>query len=581
LQYVPVAVRRREHPDLPGAALAAFFNDVCLGPNFGCIVCGAANFLTNVVETTSVVDLLSQEGQELFIDRGHIMDNVKMYTQLDSQWVCLGCKKVIESQPLLPEPGPSHAQTPPPPRLPALATRNGLAPTWTTLPASIQFLNHLEMELVALSHVFCQVEGLGHGTEPSKTLYLLLGRAASAPTLADSVREVREVLALHCRPPGHQLQIRLERVLEAWRRLLTTHPRYQVAPGGKEDAAEYLENELLSVLGTEGLVEVLAPAGLAGEQGQAGGPRLGTRHGTVLPWSKPSLPAAARQLLAIPALEAQLAGIMDLQEEAAVARERETPITLQMWAQHRVGHIHRVPASQPGLVLALLQRLDTLQLGPLIARGEAGEAGDQDQWMVRHPGSKPFFDRLKKNISVTRDWHGPPCFFITTSVSTATSDLLGTYVAHLAGMEGRSEQVWPVELERERLKVRPGQQEPPGLGAPGPGGQGQRAATSGPAGDTGDPIGPLGHGAPHSSRVASRTGEEAGVEWGPAGQPAGGRPAGGGTYYVHATSPIEDDSCPFHKFCTRTDLEAWRPRWVLGTSVYYPLKSNRPGTMRL
>jgi hypothetical protein len=519
-------MRRRDDPDPPGAALAAFHKDVCLGPNFGCLVCGAANFLTNMVETTSVVDLIYQEGLEQFFNQGHIMDNINMYTQLDSQWVCLNCRKVIDSQPQ--QPGPSHAQQPPPPRLPALATRNGLAPTWIRLPASIQSLNHFEMELVAVNHIFCQVEGLGQGPElravPSKTLYLLHGNLASVPSLADSVRDVRGVLALHCRPPGHQLQIRPERVLEAWRSLLATHPRYQVSPRVKDDAYQYMETEVQRLLGTDGLVEVLAPAGLPGEQGRAGGPRLGAQHGTVLPWSQPSLSDAARRLLAIPALEAQLAGIMDLQEEAAVVRERETVITLQMWAQQRVGHIHRVPASQPGLVLALLQRLDSRQLGTIIAQGEAGELGDQEQWMVHHPGSKPFFDRLQKNIDVMLCWHGPPCFFITTSLSTGTADLLGTYVAHLAGMEGRSEQVWPEETERERLTVRPGQQVPPGPGAPGPSGQ-----------------------------VPEPT-------------------AGGGTHYVHTTSHIENDTCPFHKFCTRTDLEAWRTRWVLGCHrCIYPL----------
>jgi hypothetical protein len=76
-------------------------------------------------------------------------------------------------------------------------------------------------------------------------------------------------------------------------------------------------------------------------------------------------------------------------------------------------------------------------------------------------------------------------------------------------MEGRSEQVWPEELERERLTVRPGHQAPPGLGAPGP----------------------------------------------------------GGTHYVHTTGLIEDGTCPFHKFCIRTDLEVWRPRWVTSAAI--------------
>jgi hypothetical protein len=308
------------------------------------------------------------------------------------------------------------------------------------------------------------------------------------------------------------LQLRVERVLEAWWRLLLNHPLYHLALDVRDDDKEYMLTELLGLVGTQGVVEVMVP----GDHGQIAaqhlpgrGPRLDTLHGTVLPWDQPYLPPAARQLLTMPALEAQLAGIMDLQEEAAVEMERERPVSLQMWVEQRIGHIHREGlASKPGIILALLQLLDSRQLDVLIGRGEAGETGSRSEWLVHHPGTRTFYSRLEQNLRIQREWQGSPIFFLTTSVSTATADLLGTFVAHRAGVEGRDEQVWHVETERERLTVRPGQQEPPGLGAPNPGG-----------------------------------GEE---------------------YFVHSASQVEDDSCPFHTFCARTNLEAQRERYVSG-----------------
>jgi hypothetical protein len=204
VQYA--ASRGAEPPsDGPGAAIEHFAKAARYGPMFGCVVCGSANFLSNVVAAKEVHSLASREHQDTFLDRGFILANLTLYTQLDSQWCCRQCRSEVDAG-----------------RLPALASRNGLATTWASLPPPIQSLQHLEMELVSLTHVLCQVEGLGGGRAPSKRLYLLLGRAASAPTLASSVRTVQEILALHCRPAGHPLLVRVERVLEAWRRLLHT-----------------------------------------------------------------------------------------------------------------------------------------------------------------------------------------------------------------------------------------------------------------------------------------------------------------------------------------------------------------------
>ena len=63
-----------------------------------------------------------------------------------------------------------------------------------------------------------------------------------------------------------------------------------------------------------------------------------------------------------------------------------------------------------------------------------------------------------------RDWHKCFVFFFSSSLSVATDDLLGTFVSHSAGMEGREEQVWHTVDEQTRLVPRQGRLEPEGEG---------------------------------------------------------------------------------------------------------------------
>ena len=46
-----------------------------------------------------------------------------------------------------------------------------------------------------------------------------------------------------------------------------------------------------------------------------------------------------------------------------MVRGREVPVSLQQWLVQRVAHIYRVgPGNQPGIVLALLYRLDAARV---------------------------------------------------------------------------------------------------------------------------------------------------------------------------------------------------------------------------
>ena len=326
---------------------------------------------------------------------------------------------------------------------------------------------------------------------PTKTLLLL--------TPPKGPCSVEDVLALHLRPPHHRLLLRADEILAAHGILLQHHPDYE---RGREAADIYMEDalrNLLNHLDMYGIVEVMG----AGAVGQAGdlnhftlwGPRLANLYSTVLPWKEPQLPAATLQLLQMPGLEAQLAAILDPLKQGGIAVQREVPISLSAWVRQRVAHIHRAgPANQPVLLLALLHVLQAEQIQPLITRGQAGLAGPPSAWLSKLPGSYAYLQSKREDLAALRRWLGPPFLSLTFSMSAATTDLLGTAVSHQAGVEGRQEEVWHVESERERLETRAGKAEPAFTGA----------------------------------------------------------------YFLHTRSDLEDDNCPYHLHCARTLLEERR-----------------------
>ena len=333
---------------------------------------------------------------------------------------------------------------------------------------------------------------------PTKTLLLLI-----PPTGPCSVEDV---LALHLRPPGHKMLLRPYETLAAHSILLNHHPDYQ---RGREAADIYMEDalrNLIDQLDLHGLVEIMG-AVAGGQEGDLNhftlwGPRLSNLYSTVLPWKEPQLPAATLQLLQMAGLESQLAPLLDpfMTAGVIVQREgarvpREVPISLSSWVRQRLGHIHRAgPANQPVLLLALLHVLQAQQMQPLITRGQAGLAGPPSAWLSKLPGSHAYLQSKREDLAALRRWLGPPFLSLTFSMSAATTDLLGTAVSHQAGVEGRQEEVWHVESERERLETRAGKAEPAFTGA----------------------------------------------------------------YFLHTRSSLEDDNCPYHSHCARTPLEERR-----------------------
>ena len=364
-----MAARRREEP--PGAGLEAFKANVRYGPMFGCIVCMRACFLTDVEEVEQVEVLASPQAKQRFLDIDFLLAHKPLFKQFGIAWICKVCKASVNAG-----------------KMPKLASMNGLLPTWAFLPSDLQSLTPLEKETLALKQIFCQVEGLRDGVfgvgGPDKRFFLLLGNR-------ERDFHLRDIVGLHLRPPHYQLQLRTEVTLYGHHFLLGSHHLYET--NNKEESKEHMRNQLNQSVGVlPGVVEELVVGQQGGQQQEldwfsARGPRLDKLNCCVLPWKKPTLPLAASTLeKMMPNLVGQLAGLLDMRDEAGPEQPREVEITLAEWLLQRINHIHRRGlANDPLLLFALLHVIQTRRMKPMI-----------DRWLrcfhSRH--TFPFFGQL-------------------------------------------------------------------------------------------------------------------------------------------------------------------------------------------
>ena len=120
------------------------------------------------------------------------------------------------------------------------------------------------------------------------------------------------------------------------------------------------------------------------------------------------------------------------------------------------------------------------------------------QGLENRPGTSYYHKGLRGKMETLGWWLGPPTFSVSVSFDPSSERMLSTWISHTAGVEGRMEKVWHVGSEQERLTLRPGKVQ-----------------------------------------------EHASLQ---------------GLYSVHCRSEVEDDSCPFHTFCSRRPVEEWRNR---------------------
>ena len=91
-------------------------------------------------------------------------------------------------------------------------------------------------------------------------------------------------------------------------------------------------------------------------------------------------------------------------------RGREVPVSLQQWLAQRVAHIHRAgPGNQPGIVLALLYRLDAARVRELTlggrARLAAGTGRMEETWLREHPGTLANLEDFRLDLEAMARLH--------------------------------------------------------------------------------------------------------------------------------------------------------------------------------
>ena len=472
------------------------------GPQFPCLICHGAHFLHNVVEARGVEGLQTEEGQQRFMDKSFIFENIEMFTALDTEWICTNCKMKVD-----------HGS------LPQMAANNGLPNTWASLPRSLLNLKGEEHEVVSLNHFFTQVDGLKLGVVgqrgPQKSIFLPLDDIQNVPSIAHVIRDPEGILALHVTPQDEGPVVRLEVVLEAVEHLLQFHPAYPKNDYVQLEYKEYMKdtlNDLGVCLPVDETTRDPNNDTEVADHFSSFGPNIPVLQGVVLPWGKAVLSASDLKILDVVRLESQIAAIYDREEAAGVTRLREVPVSLQAWTKQRLMNVHRKgPGNNANVLFSLLLQLDTEHVRSHIIRGQTMEGRSPDTWLIGHPGSKAYYWKRERDLEAESSWRGPPVVFLSLSTNAGTKDALGTWVSHQAGMEGNDQQVWHTGHERARLTLRMGRMQPSGS---------------------------MGH-------------------------------------YVHTRTEVEDDTCPFHLFCSREPLENWRERCVSFFTIVLPNDWNK------
>ena len=458
------------------------------GPQFPCLVCHGVCFLHHVSPARGVQGLQTEEGQQRFLDKRFIFENIEMFTALDTEWICTTCKSGVDND-----------------SLPQMAAKNGLSNTWAALPSSLLNLKREEQEVVSTNHLFLQIDDLKLGVigrrGTQKSIFLPLEDIQNAPSIAHVTRDPKGILALHARPQDERPVVRLEVVLDAVDHLSQFHPAYPKNDYFQLEYKEYMKDTLQDLgvcLTTDERTREPGNDTEVLDHFSSFGPTIPVLQGVVLPWGKAFLSASDLQILHVAGLESQIAAIFDLENTAGVTTQREVPLSLQGWINQRLHNVHRLgPGNNAILLFSLLLQLDIEAVRSHIIRGQTMEGRSPDTYLATHPGSKAYYWKREMDLQAEVEWRGPAVVFLSLSTNAGTNDALGTWVSHQAGVEGNDVQVWHTGDEKARLTVRMGKV----------------------------------------------------------------RPSGVQDHFVHSRTEVEDDTCPFHLFCSREPLENWRERY--------------------
>ena len=132
--------RQRSTPSSPSAALESFRAAVQSGPIFGCCICHQHHYKSGVVRLEQIHHHLEAHNLQHLVNlyyTDHLLAH-QLY-QLGTLWCCKGCRAKVAMG-----------------GTPALATANGLAPTWLQQPE----LSQEEHQAVTQYHPLLTISGL-------------------------------------------------------------------------------------------------------------------------------------------------------------------------------------------------------------------------------------------------------------------------------------------------------------------------------------------------------------------------------------------------------------------------------------
>ena len=273
----------------------------------------------------------------------------------------------------------------------------------------------------------------------SKTLLYPLKTMVSVARLQEQEQSPEQVLDLHYRRDLETLpctsdRVRGELVVEAYDRLLTSHPVYHGL------------NRAVVMASLQDSMDYLVIRGLVSEEDP---PAMGRVFSIFMP-DTPHLSPHQRQILKLDSLDTKLAALFDPSGEARLEQDREVPINLQQWCQQRLQHVRRDgPMDRPGLVLSLALQHCTERIDTVV-----GEAGLQNR-----PGTSSFHGGTRARMVSQCRWQGPPTFAISISFNPKSEVMVSNWVAHSAGVAGRQEKVWHRASEQQWLTPRPGREQ--------------------------------------------------------------------------------------------------------------------------
>ena len=426
-------------------SVAKHLNEVIYGPQFACLCCNTHNFLCDVVPASEIEGLKSAPNRHKLIDMSFVEANACMLEQLDCQHVCLKCVEYIDAG-----------------NVPPMAAVNGLKCTWSSLSDDFLSPGQRELEYVALTRLFCTIEGLrngisGHSGGLTKNMLLPLTKTSDATWLHAFSEETQQGW-----PRGNDSRemplVDADIVIKLFRRLLQDHPLYDLED--KNVAVQSMKDLLSRTCGSAGASVGSHTSASHGNDEDEGYldhftehcPKVEVLYSVLLPDGK-NLSANTEELIGLKDFAERVGGALyDLHHQAGIDAVRDVEIQEMDWITSRLRHVHRRgPLNQPLLVFSVLLRQELRKL-----RSALFFAGS----LRRHAGSSKYYQQIAEDLAVIDDFFGSPLFSVTCSLNAGGDAYLATWVSHEEGTAGRPVQVWHTSSEQDKLLLQPGREEP-------------------------------------------------------------------------------------------------------------------------